>query len=212
MSRSRKGKISSDFDPKEYVRPNANERMIMDMKAAFDFMDTNKNGTIEMRELRKALESAGLDSNPRTVRRLLQECDENSDGVLQFGEFVELMSGHILGLQQEADLKKIFQEFAGERESIDVDTLREVAKEMDPSITESELKRMIKTADKDGDGVIMFDDFKSLFVASEQSLGAQKSEEFETEAPKKPKRNQRRLQENVKRRRRGNKTKIRKSI
>ena len=61
------------------------------LRAAFDRCDTNRSGTLSLKEVGKALQPLGLRMGPQTLQRF-SASDRSRDGVLQFSEFCELVS------------------------------------------------------------------------------------------------------------------------
>jgi calcium-dependent protein kinase len=62
------------------------------LKEAFDHFDTDKNGTLEVEDLRLALKIAGDSPEEKEViHKIFKEVDINGDGVISFAEFKALM-------------------------------------------------------------------------------------------------------------------------
>ncbi|ELP87049.1 calcium binding protein, putative [Entamoeba invadens IP1] len=58
--------------------------------AFFALADSNKDGVLEIDELRRFLNSTGFASSRKEANKLLLEFDKNSDGVLQLSEFLAI--------------------------------------------------------------------------------------------------------------------------
>ncbi|XP_047319532.1 probable calcium-binding protein CML45 [Impatiens glandulifera] len=65
-----------------------------ELKETFDVFDENKDGFIDVRELRRVLIRLGFEEESSTelrCERMIRGCDENGDGLVDLREFVKLM-------------------------------------------------------------------------------------------------------------------------
>ena len=143
------------------------------LKDVFDMFDLDSSGTIEKKEMKKALESLFGEDNELLEEskskvygfdNLMNDLDENEDGVIDFEEFVSLMTNGIsLDVDRESTDKvhKIFCVEEGE-DGFTKDDLRKIADELNSEITDKELEKMIKIADKDEDEKINADEFYDI--------------------------------------------------
>ena len=60
------------------------------LKAAFDIYDKDGNGTIELDEMKEVL-GVGAKICETVWKEMIDEIDENKDGVVSFDEFKEMM-------------------------------------------------------------------------------------------------------------------------
>ena len=65
------------------------------LRKAFDLIDTDGNGKLDSKEL-KALLGEGLLSKETLWMELLQAADKNGDGVIDIGEFIQLMRNNYM--------------------------------------------------------------------------------------------------------------------
>ncbi|KAL3342452.1 hypothetical protein AABB24_026465, partial [Solanum stoloniferum] len=101
---------------------------------------------------------------------LIQKADRNSNGLIEFSEFVALVAPELIAAKcpySEEQLKKIFQMF--DRDGNGVITAAELAHSMAKlghALTQEELTGMIKEADRDGDGCISFEEFAQAMTSA----------------------------------------------
>ena len=149
------------------------------LRAAFDRYDTNRSGTLSLKEVGKALQPLGLRMGPQTLQRF-SESDRSRDGVLQFAEFCELVAT----LQRERPLSP-GDAGAGQppRDSAEVQReaerafdrydesgngylspreLRQALKELKLQTDSSETVAILHQFDRDGDGKLNRDEFARL--------------------------------------------------
>ncbi|XP_078440698.1 calcium-dependent protein kinase 28 [Wolffia australiana] len=145
--------LASTLDPEEMAN----------LRDQFDAIDVDKNGAISLEEMRQAL-SKDLPwkvKEPR-VMEILQAMDSNTDGLVDFDEFVAATL-HVRQLE-EHDSKKWEARSQAAFEKLDVDR--------DGFITPEELKLhtglkssiepLLEEADMDKDGKINLNEFRSL--------------------------------------------------
>ena len=70
--------------------------------AQFMRYDADQNGYLDRNEFKAVLADAELGLTKKEARRVMQEADENDDGVLEYREFVPVMVEIIHGLQARA--------------------------------------------------------------------------------------------------------------
>lgn len=86
LERFSSNELSGLFDEKE---PSLEE-----LKEAFDVFDENRDGFIDGRELQRVLCILGLEEGKEVVNcnKMIMTYDENSDGRIDFNEFIKLMA------------------------------------------------------------------------------------------------------------------------
>lgn len=162
-----------------------NQTLLKDARKAFDILDTDRVGTIDMRDLRVSLRALGWESAKDEGRRIIHEievrsrnssvqprivegnipicmCEQQSLGRISFETFCEILeyklneSGHI-----ELILSS-FDAFKGENGLIGFSDLKRIAGLIGETARDDELQQMIDEADEDGDGYVSRDEFIKL--------------------------------------------------
>eukprot|EP01098_Paradermamoeba_levis_P004304 TRINITY_DN184_c0_g3_i1.p1 TRINITY_DN184_c0_g3~~TRINITY_DN184_c0_g3_i1.p1 ORF type:complete len:215 (+),score=69.50 TRINITY_DN184_c0_g3_i1:209-853(+) len=155
-------------------------------KQAFSLFDKDKNGVISGKELGLVLRNLNQFATQAEIKDLIDELDENQNGVIDWPEFVNLMeqqrkigeqrkleralrgkSGENRGEEGkegvnevEEEWRQIFEVFDKDRNgAISSHELKEVMLSLGENFTEEEVDQMIKVADLDGDGQINFQEF-----------------------------------------------------
>ncbi len=62
------------------------------LRRAFDAFDVDKSGTISVTEMYQVMNQAGCKASPARVAELIRVFDSNNSGVMEFDEFVELIT------------------------------------------------------------------------------------------------------------------------
>ncbi|WAR02402.1 PLSL-like protein [Mya arenaria] len=87
---------------------------IDELREQFDSLDADGNGTIELEEIGRALELAGLKIPQYKVRKIIDDFDKNKDGKIDMNEFRTLYSK----LKKETDVSHIFKKSVSSRTDV----------------------------------------------------------------------------------------------
>ncbi|KAH8893889.1 EF-hand [Thozetella sp. PMI_491] len=136
---------------------------IAQYKEVFDIFDKDGTGDITADELGEVMKSLGLNPSEAELQDLVSEADLNKDGVINFHEFLTLMSQNVKETDTEQELMNAFKVFDKDGSgTISSDELRNVLKSLGENLTDAELDEMIKLADKNGDGDIDYQEFAQI--------------------------------------------------
>merc|ERR1711936_1059136 len=93
-------------------------------------------------------------------KKMVADVDNDGNGTIEFGEFLEMMTGKMGEKDTREDIEKVFKLFGDDNTNkISFRNLARVAEELGENIDDEELQDMINQADRDGDGEINIDEF-----------------------------------------------------
>ncbi|XP_059472850.1 troponin C, isoallergen Bla g 6.0101-like [Neocloeon triangulifer] len=138
------------------------------LKKAFDAFDREKKGFISTDMIGTILEMLGIQISDEDVEEIVVEMDSEGTGNLDFESFCVLSARFLV----EEDTEKMQQELREafrlyDREGngyITTDTLKEIFRELDNTITEEDLDEMIEEIDSDGSGTVDFEEFMGVMT------------------------------------------------
>ena len=111
--------------------------------------------------------SLGFESKSTTIFQMIADLDADGSGVLEFDEWLHLMTNRISDKDSRANMDKIFSLFDTEKQgAITVENLRNVAATLGEAIDEKELEEMLQRADLNCDGVVDADEFYNIMTRS----------------------------------------------
>ncbi|GMN30477.1 hypothetical protein TIFTF001_002816 [Ficus carica] len=146
------------------------DEQIAELREIFRSFDRNNDGSLTQLELGSLLRSLGLKPGPEELENLINKADTNDNGLIEFSEFVSLVSPELLSAKSpytEDQLKQLFKMF--DRDGNGFITAAELAHSMarlGHALTAEELTGMIKEADTDGDGRISFPEFSQAITSA----------------------------------------------
>lgn len=155
-----KGKVTS----RAYEQLTPQE--IRDLKLVFDTFDTDKSGSIDARELRKALRALGFKISKESIEEMIADLDVDKSGSIEFDEFLEFV------IARQGDGRDVHNEIIQGFKMFDADktgkislaNLKQASRMCGVKLNEQELKEMIQEADKDGDNEIDQEEFVNIML------------------------------------------------
>ena len=111
---------------------------------------------------------------------MIADADRDGSGVIDFPEFLDMMTQKMAERDPREEMLKAFRLFDDdETGKISFKNLKRVAKELGENMTDDELQEVIDFCDKDGRGEILLEDFCSVLLAAQaqQQLAADARDE-----------------------------------
>ncbi|XP_062204925.1 probable calcium-binding protein CML11 [Phragmites australis] len=143
------------------------DEQLAELRDIFRSFDRDADGSLTQLELGSLLRSLGLTPSADQLDALITHADTNSNGLVEFSEFVapDLLADR--SPYSEDQLRRLFSIF--DRDGNGFITAAELAHSMarlGHALTVKELTGMIKEADTDGDGRINFQEFSRAITAA----------------------------------------------
>lgn len=125
-------------------------------KHVFDMLDKNHNGTLDIEEFAKAVRALGLNPSDSDIEEILKDFDANSDGVLNFQEFMQLAKVVKIGNENTPDdILRVYNKCYPDSDGfISTSELKKLLTGQGEPLKEHEVQQIISHFDKDGNGKI----------------------------------------------------------
>ncbi|KAJ7956734.1 calmodulin-like protein 3 [Quillaja saponaria] len=151
----------------------------VELQKVFATFDKNGDGFITKQELKESMRNIRIFMTDKEVDEIMGKVDSNGDGLIDFDEFCWL-SESMIGDDQKEDesedigdiqnnLKDAFDVFDKDKDGlISVEELGLVLSSLGLNIGRKleDCKEMIKKVDMDGDGMVNFNEFKTMMKGS----------------------------------------------
>jgi len=159
-----------------------NEEQVEGFRALFNIHDTDGSGGIDEKELASLVSKTGIKASTSEVEAIHKKFDANSDGVIDFDEFLVMMSRvHEMDLKKQSrkysmaysedkmsEIKALFDKFDSDSSgSLDREQLQKALSDAGITLSENELTDFTKSVDTDGDGLIDFKEFLQIMNVNE---------------------------------------------
>lgn len=140
-----------------------------EIREAFDLFDSDKNGLLDVHEMKVAMKALGFEVKKEEVVRMMDDVgcmrDQHGQAFINLQEFSDLMTEKISQRDPKQEMIKAFQLFDENNSGkINVRNLRRVARELGENLSDDELQAMIDEFDKDQDGEINLEEFLAIML------------------------------------------------
>ena len=138
-----------------------------DLQDIFDQFDKDKDGKISGKELANAMISMGQNPTDDEINEMMREVDLNQDGKIDFDEFMILMTKSSPETQAEEEVINAFRVFDKEGNGLIASSeLKHIMMTIGDKMSEEEAEEMVNEADIDEDGMINYEEFVRMMMAS----------------------------------------------
>merc|ERR1712100_809666 len=151
------------------------EEQLDEIREAFSLFDADASGMIDIRELKAAMRALGFEVKNEELKKMVADIDGDGNGTIEFGEFLQMMTGKMGEKDTREDIEKVFKLF--EDDNTNKISFRNLAR------VAEELGDMINQADRDGDGEINIDEFYRIMKKKGNFLEDLSSDDDMEEAP-----------------------------
>ena len=136
---------------------------VAEFKEAFSLFDKDGKGEISEKELITVLRALGNNPSEEELETMIREVDEDGNGTIDFGEFLEMMARKLNQIDIENELADAFKVYDRDGNGlVSLAEMRYFLTMQGPKLSHEEIDEISRTADVDGDGHINFMEFIRL--------------------------------------------------
>ncbi|RLN92521.1 hypothetical protein BBJ28_00011329 [Nothophytophthora sp. Chile5] len=86
---------------------------LVEFREIFNLVDRDRGGSITKVELGELMDTLGIDTSPEEIDLMIHEIDQDSNGEIDFDEFVAVMSRKVNATYTADQVKNAFKAFEG---------------------------------------------------------------------------------------------------
>ncbi|XP_057443327.1 probable calcium-binding protein CML25 [Lotus japonicus] len=136
-----------------------------ELEKVFEKFDVNRDGKISSSELGSIMGSLGQSATKEELDNMIREVDSDGDGYISLEEFIELNTKDIDPNEILENLRDAFSVFDIDGNgSITAEELHNVMASLGDECSLEECQKMIGGVDSDGDGMIDFEEFRTMMM------------------------------------------------
>ena len=144
---------------KKKLRSEITEEEKQEIKEAFDLFDPELSGVIDAKKLKVVMRALGLEPEKEEIRKILSEIDKSGEGIIKYDDFFDIMTKKMLEREPIKEIQKGCILIPEERaNTITLNHLQRVAKELGENLTIEELQALVEEANREGNEVIHEED------------------------------------------------------
>ena len=151
-----------------------------ELKEAFELFDSSGDGQIGAEELHVVMQAIGRNMTVEDVGRLIHNIklqqyeelgqtepslDEDEEEELNFQEFLKLIGEDMIQNAKKEELEEAYQEFEPDDRGITKRQLKTTMAKHGEKLDDTEIDKLFKETDFDGDGRIGFEDFVRMMMS-----------------------------------------------
>merc|ERR1711998_791199 len=111
------------------------DEQLEEIREAFGLFDGDASGAIDVRELKAAMRALGFEVKNEELKKMVADVDSDGSGQIEFGEFLQMMTGKMGERDSREDIEKVFKLFDDDNTNkISFRNLARVAEELGENI------------------------------------------------------------------------------
>merc|ERR1712070_563061 len=87
------------------------DEQLDEIREAFSLFDSDASGMIDVRELKAAMRALGFEGKNEELKKMVSDIDNDGNGTIEFGKFLQMMTGKMGEKDTREDIEKVFKLF-----------------------------------------------------------------------------------------------------
>lgn len=140
---------------------------LAEFQEIFNLVDRDGGGTITKDELGELMDTLGIDATPEEIDLMINEIDQDSNGSIDFDEFVAVMSRKVSATYTADQVKNAFKVFEGSAPPgyVKVDALiRALTTDGTDKLTEEQAHDLVGQLEPDRNGLVNYAEYVDMMM------------------------------------------------
>jgi len=146
---------------------NLTNEELAEFREIFNLVDRDGGGTITKEELGELMDTLGIDATPEEIDLMINEIDQDSNGEIDFEEFVAVMSRKVNATYTSEQVKNAFKIFetGAPGGHIKVDTLiKSLTTYGTEKLTDEQAQELVSQLEPDVNGMINYAEYVDMMM------------------------------------------------
>lgn len=164
-SKENNRKAKNSTTPPSKAKESGRGGVSKELHDAFILFDADHDGRITDMELKNVLNFLSIPASPDEVKKMIADADTDGNGTVEYNEFLLMMRRYSERTANcpDAEMLEAFKVFDHNNDSyIDHDEIKRTMHFLGETVTDDDVRAMIKEADADHDGLVDFEEFKKM--------------------------------------------------
>lgn len=136
-----------------------------EFQECFELFDRDGDGALTAKEVEVAVRALGQNPNEFEMKEMLEGADPEETGRFEFMQFLEIVAQKLKDTDNEEELREAFRVFDQEGNGrLSAAELRHCLTTLGDKMTEAEADELIREADIDNDGEIVYEEFINILM------------------------------------------------
>ncbi|KAF0697386.1 Aste57867_11938 [Aphanomyces stellatus] len=144
------------------------ENEIAEFREIFNLVDRDRGGSITKAELGELMDTLGINTSPEEIDLMINEIDQDSNGEIDFDEFVAVMSRKVNATYSADQVKMSFRMFENPNTPgfIKVDRLhRALTMYGSDKLSSEQASELISQLEPDSNGMINYEEYVNMMMS-----------------------------------------------
>ncbi|OQR88233.1 calmodulin [Thraustotheca clavata] len=144
------------------------ENEIAEFREIFNLVDRDRGGSITKVELGELMDTLGINTSPEEIDLMINEIDQDSNGEIDFDEFVAVMSRKVNATYSPDQVKASFRMFENPSTPgfIRVDRLlKALTMYGSDKLTSEQANELISQLEPDSNGLINYEEYVNMMMS-----------------------------------------------
>ena len=141
---------------------------LAEFREIFNLVDKDGGGTISKEELGELMETLGIDATTEEIDLMIAEIDEDNNGVIDFDEFVAVMSRKVSATYTAEQVRGAFRVFESGAPPghIKVESLvRALTTDGSDKLSEEQARDLVAQLEPDRDGLVNYREYVNMMMS-----------------------------------------------